>query len=334
MKKIYYIFFTILSLVFFPVVFASAQAGIPPSSAGTASDAPLQQTTTPSVSPASPAANPKSSPVSPTKPAVPKIIQQPSAAQISQSAPVKQSAASVSASNHLILWASILAALLAVAAFFGFTVSQKKPNKNVNQKKNTCSSIKDLIDQKKQELQELVKDWPQEKLQEMAQDKVFEKLGEFEMTEKFADITESSLEKYEELSETIEMLQKRFDLCTLSLQLPTENAYQGNIIENSLTDAGILKNLNITKNYSVGDWLVHEVLVNEDQVEKLGEFLDDGPWFMHFWQTDGDDAIVVFKDKKFDIKSSDENTWKEVIDYGKSIGIPNEKLNFTVPERK
>lgn len=107
-------------------------------------------------------------------------------------------------------------------------------------------------------------------------------------------------------------------------------SYQGTIIENSLLNKSVLKDLNILKTYQMEDWLLHDVLVNEEQVEKLGKFLRDGPWYMHFWEDNRDDIVVVFKDKNFRIKHSNRETWREAIEHGKTIGIPEEQLDFLV----
>ncbi len=49
---------------------------------------------------------------------------------------------------------------------------------------------------------------------------------------------------------------------------------------------------------------------------------------MHFW--DNRNIIVAFKDKIFEIDYDDKGTWKNAIDYGISIGIPKEQLDFSI----
>ena len=51
---------------------------------------------------------------------------------------------------------------------------------------------------------------------------------------------------------------------------------------------------------------------------------------MHFWEPGKDEVLVVFKSKTFDIKHSDKSTWSEAMAYGKSIGIPEEQLDFVI----
>lgn len=105
---------------------------------------------------------------------------------------------------------------------------------------------------------------------------------------------------------------------------------KGTIIENSLEDKSILKDLEITKTYQIEDWLLHDVLVSEERAEKLGQYLNDGPWYMHFWEEGKDEVLVIFKDKNFRIKYSDKATWADAIEHGKTRGIPEEQLDFLI----
>jgi hypothetical protein len=104
----------------------------------------------------------------------------------------------------------------------------------------------------------------------------------------------------------------------------------GTIIENSLKDKSILKQVKIVKTWQDDDWILHDVLIGEESAREFGRYLNDGPWYVHFWKEGKDDILVVFKDKIFTIKHSDKSTWQEAIDYGKSIGIPAEQLDFVI----
>ena len=39
---------------------------------------------------------------------------------------------------------------------------------------------------------------------------------------------------------------------------------------------------------------------------------------------------ILFKGKRFEIKFSDKSTWKDAVNYGLSIGIPAEQLDFAI----
>lgn len=105
---------------------------------------------------------------------------------------------------------------------------------------------------------------------------------------------------------------------------------KGTIIENSLADKGILSHLKIESTRQSGDWILHDVLIDEDKIPALSKSLADGPWYIHLWHPGEDTVIVIFKNKTFTIKFSDKSTWTDAIAYGKSIGIPEEQLNFPI----
>lgn len=44
----------------------------------------------------------------------------------------------------------------------------------------------------------------------------------------------------------------------------------------------------------------------------------------------GDEVKVVFREKIFSIKFTDKSTWKDAVTHGKSIGIPEEQLDFLI----
>ena len=104
----------------------------------------------------------------------------------------------------------------------------------------------------------------------------------------------------------------------------------GVLIENSLADRNVLSRLSITRTWQDEDWTLHEVRVSEAEAKELARHLTDGPWYIHFWEPEQDDILVVFKDKTFYIKHSDTDTWQEAVAYGLSLGIPLEQLDFKI----
>ena len=51
---------------------------------------------------------------------------------------------------------------------------------------------------------------------------------------------------------------------------------------------------------------------------------------MHFWNETEDKIIAVFKNKIFIIEAKDQSTWQQAIEYGHSLGIPSEQLDFLI----
>ena len=105
--------------------------------------------------------------------------------------------------------------------------------------------------------------------------------------------------------------------------------YKGTIVKESLTDPAILDELQIVSERVAGDWHLYTVMISEADITRIQACLKwEGGWYTHFWH--GDDVVVVFRDKLFHIKYSDQSTWQEAIAYGLSVGVPREQLDFLI----
>lgn len=110
--------------------------------------------------------------------------------------------------------------------------------------------------------------------------------------------------------------------------------FTGTIIEESLEDNRILNELEIVS-FRISDsensadrWHLYTVKVSKEEIEKLSKYLKNGRWYMHFWENR--DVVAVFKDKIFRFNYDDKSTWKPAVDYGLSVGIPIEQLDFLI----
>lgn len=74
-------------------------------------------------------------------------------------------------------------------------------------------------------------------------------------------------------------------------------------------------------------WHIYNVKCSEKDIEKLKDGLKD-KWYAHFWQ--GRDIIAVFKGRIFKFNFNKKETWHDVINYGLSLGIPREQLDFPI----
>lgn len=104
----------------------------------------------------------------------------------------------------------------------------------------------------------------------------------------------------------------------------------GTIVLNSLDDSSVLDEMMVLEQTKDEDWVLVTINVTREQALGLLKHLLPGPWYMHFW--DEDDVLVGFKERHFDIKYSDKTTWIPALAYGKSIGIPEEQLDFLIQE--
>jgi len=109
--------------------------------------------------------------------------------------------------------------------------------------------------------------------------------------------------------------------------------YKGIIVEESLEDNRILNNLEIinikiSKEDNLEDrWHLYTVEVSEEDIEKLSKTIKQ-KWYMHFWKDK--EVIVIFKNKKFKLNYEDKSTWGPAVNYGLSLGIPKEQLDFPI----
>src|SRR5215471_15543621 len=109
--------------------------------------------------------------------------------------------------------------------------------------------------------------------------------------------------------------------------------YRGIIIEESLSDNRILNNFNILKLYitetakKCDQWHLFEVEIEENEIENTSKIIMEG-WYAHFWH--GSDVTAVFANKIIKFNYLDKNTWNEVIEYCKKLGIPDKQLDFPI----
>jgi hypothetical protein len=113
--------------------------------------------------------------------------------------------------------------------------------------------------------------------------------------------------------------------------------YRGIIIKESLIDPDILSLVEKLSEQIEGEGtpeVVHmyKVKVLEDDIElfteKLSQKLDPKePWYCHFYSEDSNDSTmyVVFYDRIFFVEKDDPH---EALEYGLSLGIPIEQLDF------
>lgn len=112
--------------------------------------------------------------------------------------------------------------------------------------------------------------------------------------------------------------------------------YKGTIVQESLIDDRQLNDFEVIK-FKVTDdekpenrWHLFTVVALEEDIKKLASNLKPEKWYAHFWN--GDDVIAIFPNKTFNFKHSDKSTWMEAVNYGKSLGIPEEQLDFLIEE--
>jgi hypothetical protein len=113
------------------------------------------------------------------------------------------------------------------------------------------------------------------------------------------------------------------------------NQYTGTIIEESLEDNRMINNfeivsVRITRDENPADrWHLYKIKSSKEDILLLANNIQQGTWYAHFWDTDNN-IIAVFRDRIFEFKHDDISSWGPAVEYGKSIGIPDEQLDFKI----
>ncbi len=106
--------------------------------------------------------------------------------------------------------------------------------------------------------------------------------------------------------------------------------FHGIIVNKSLKNESVVDTWNVIGKKK-GNWVLYKVSVNEDDlnsfIKKLQSNMAKGAWYAHFYNKNGSKIIVVFKEKVFETSNNKENLNK-IVQYGKSLGIPLEQLDF------
>lgn len=120
--------------------------------------------------------------------------------------------------------------------------------------------------------------------------------------------------------------------------------YKGVIIEESLQDKSVLKDVKIleTKIEAVTEehktswlkqWTLHTVEIREDKAqamsEKISQALDrehGGSWYADF--KNDTHHYIIFRNKVFYIDRSSKEQYDEAKNYGISLGIPEYQVDF------
>lgn len=75
---------------------------------------------------------------------------------------------------------------------------------------------------------------------------------------------------------------------------------------------------------------MHGVIIPTDQVEEVVKDIQNNlkgnkPYYAHLYNDS--EIIVIYKEKIFRMKQ-DRSTWREAVEYGRTLGIPDEQLVF------
>lgn len=284
-------------------------------------------------------------PVVPTNAALPRSTSPSASAVPIVSAPLPQNSEDLSAdmspdaSNQLPIDVEMIPGgaeggsilLVLIIAFFlvslplGYLVlglRMRKKEKSENENSSRCVDIKKLLDEKLRELTDL-KGRLKGKIEEKGRDMLREEVRGTPL--------EGTLALIEKAEKEYGRLTKLYEECMIECDA---KIFKGTIIENSLNEKSVLDGLTIEKTSTIDGEVLHSVLVEESQIDKLQKSIAPGPWYIHLWQPGRDDVRILFRDKTFTIKYSDRGTWADAVAHGKALGIPDEELDFLINTKK
>ena len=118
--------------------------------------------------------------------------------------------------------------------------------------------------------------------------------------------------------------------------------FKGTIIEESLESKSVFRNVRITsskvepvteghKTPRVSQWTMHDVEIPEDRIDAVAQEISRSLDSKHNWYADfrNDTAhYIVFRDKVFKIDRRSKEQYHEAKQYGISLGIPEQQLDF------
>ena len=120
-------------------------------------------------------------------------------------------------------------------------------------------------------------------------------------------------------------------------------SYKGIIIEESLEDKSVLKDIKIlstkveevTKEHQtpwLKQWTLHTVKIMESKAEQIAEKISEALDSEHNWYADFKNEtfhFIIFKNKVFKVDKKKKEQYEEVVKYGISLGIPSYQLDFS-----
>lgn len=119
--------------------------------------------------------------------------------------------------------------------------------------------------------------------------------------------------------------------------------YKGTIIEESLENKDVLKNVNIIstkveevteehKTPWIKQWTLDTVEISENQADFIAQELSQSLDSKHNWYADFKNDnfhYIIFRNKVFKVDRLDKEQYNKVVKYGISLGIPDYQLDFS-----
>ncbi len=143
------------------------------------------------------------------------------------------------------------------------------------------------------------------------------------------------LYRYELLRKGYQNNKFEIEAYTKSDSVWTGGFWKGMIVKESLTDAAMLEKVSVTNVSETDDidpvrrWHLYKVdHVTRSQMDDLSRVIKSRGWYAHFWREGN--MVVIYKDKFFAFTGTNKHGRQLAIEYGISVGIPKEQLDFKI----
>jgi hypothetical protein len=106
--------------------------------------------------------------------------------------------------------------------------------------------------------------------------------------------------------------------------------YHGILVDFSFEDTIYPEKFKLFAKRKSDDWTLYGIIVEDSKIDAVIKDIQNNmkskePYYQHFYNDE--QMIVVFKDRIFTV-TPQISTWKEIIEYGKTLNIPQDQLTF------
>ena len=108
--------------------------------------------------------------------------------------------------------------------------------------------------------------------------------------------------------------------------------YHGIIVRDGIRDQTIFDRMTVLGTKTGQNWTLLKVGIEAKAISRVIREIQSNlltekgvPYYAHFYR--GEELIIVFSDRAFHV-SPEEDSWKEAISYGESLGVPRAELDF------
>ncbi len=108
--------------------------------------------------------------------------------------------------------------------------------------------------------------------------------------------------------------------------------YHGLIVREGIRDPTVFQAMTVLGTKTGQNWTLIKIGIEPKAISRVIREVQSNlltekgvPYYAHFYR--GEELIIVFPDRVFHV-SPEEDSWREAISYGESLGVPRAELDF------